>query len=420
MKGMECVKFTGSYGENEVTNEELWAYYNHSAKSWVPVRYETRTSDTRHGYLKDHQIVDYFNFSPEVNKKVFKLYKKYTCIKSGYDDYDVKKVPNSNYLESMTGEEKNELDEAFAEYKQKFNKQYSHQAEHEMRKSIFREKWRLVKETNRKNLSYTLALNKMSDRTKKELKRYKGLRRNKPRSVGNIRFPYSHEEIKKISETLPSQYDLRLEGVVGPVLDQDSCGSCWTFGTTAAVEGALARSKGGMLISLSNQALLDCSWGMGNAGCDGGDDISAYKWIMKHGLPTVAEYGPYSKQDGYCNIENMTTTYKIRGWTDVTPLSEQALKIALINHGPLSVSIDAEDAFTHYDGGILYDTECKYSKDDMNHEVTLVGYGEKDGEPYWIIRNSYGPYWGIDGYVHISTRNNNCGVMTEPTYVVVE
>ncbi|XP_063377909.1 procathepsin L-like [Cydia fagiglandana] len=320
----------------------------------------------------------------------------------------------------MTAEEQKELDEAFAEYKQKFNKQYSHQAEHEMRKSIFREKWRLVKETNRKNLSYTLALNKMSDRTKKELIRYKGLRRDKPRSVGNIRFPYSHEEIKKISETLPSHYDLRLEGVVGPVLDQDSCGSCWTFGTTAAVEGALARSKGGMLISLSNQALLDCSWGMGNSGCDGGDDISAYKWIMKHGLPTVAEYGPYSKQDGYCNIENMTTTYKIRGWTDVTPLSEQALKIALINHGPLSVSIDAEDAFTHYDGGILYDTKCQSSKDDMNHEVTLVGYGEKDGESYWIIRNSYGPYWGIDGYIHISTRDNNCGVMTEPTYVVVE
>ncbi|XP_061712021.1 uncharacterized protein LOC133521201 [Cydia pomonella] len=423
IKGVECVKFTGSYDQNdkEVTNEELWAYYNHSAKSWVPVRYETRTSDSRHGYLKDHQIIDYFNFSPKVNIKVFNLFEKYTCIKIGYDDDDdQKKVPTSNNLESMTAQEKKELDEAFAEYKQKFNKQYAHLVEHEMRKSIFHEKWRLITETNRKNLSYTLALNKMSDRTKKELKRYKGLRRDKPRSVGNIRFPYSHEEIKKISETLPSYYDLRLEGVVGPVLDQDSCGSCWAFGTTAAVEGALARSKGGMLISLSNQALLDCSWGMGNSGCDGGNDISAYKWIMKHGLPTVAEYGPYSKQDGYCNIKNMTTTYKIRGWTDVTPLSEEALKIALINHGPLSVSIDAEDAFLYYDGGILYDTKCKSSTDDMNHEVTLVGYGEKDGESYWIIRNSYGPYWGIDGYVHISTRDNNCGVMTEPTYVVVE
>lgn len=42
--------------------------------------------------------------------------------------------------------------------------------------------------------------------------------------------------------------------------DQGDCGSCWSFGTTSAVEGALARKNGGRLLSLSNQALIDCVW----------------------------------------------------------------------------------------------------------------------------------------------------------------
>lgn len=54
----------------------------------------------------------------------------------------------------------------------------------------------------------------------------------------------------------------------------------------------------------------------------------------------------------------------------------------------------------------------------MDHLVTLVGYGTKDGDTFWIIKNTRGPYWGLDGYVHLSARDNNCGVATEPSYVV--
>ena len=47
------------------------------------------------------------------------------------------------------------------------------------------------------------------------------------------------------------------------------------------------------LVRLSQQELMDCSWGEGNNACDGGEDFRAYQWIMKHGLASEEDYGPY-------------------------------------------------------------------------------------------------------------------------------
>lgn len=57
--------------------------------------------------------------------------------------------------------------------------------------------------------------------------------------------------------------------------------------------------------------------------------------------------------------------------------------------------------------------------DDLDHAVLAVGYGTINGNDYWLIKNSWSNYWGNDGYVLMSAKNNNCGVMTTPTYVTM-
>ena len=69
---------------------------------------------------------------------------------------------------------------------------------------------------------------------------------------------------------------VRLYGAVSPVKDQSVCGSCWSFGSVGTLEGALYLQTGQMT-RLSQQALVDCSWGFGNNGCDGGEDWRVYK-----------------------------------------------------------------------------------------------------------------------------------------------
>lgn len=77
--------------------------------------------------------------------------------------------------------------------------------------------FRLVTSHNKKNSSFTLTINKFSDKTPAEMKKRMGLIRQTHREPGNIPFPYTQRKLAQISSNLPKNFDLRMLGYVTPV-----------------------------------------------------------------------------------------------------------------------------------------------------------------------------------------------------------
>lgn len=403
---------------DKISKYTMYIHWKKSSKSpriaiAVPVRYEMIGYNSLLGSHYDHYYINYEMFSWDTpDPEVFTLGQNMTC-----QDYPTppgaRHVCTFNPMEEFIHNRDDHVEDAWQSYIRTHQKNYTDQ-ENVSRKDVFRQNMRLIHSTNRANLGFQLAVNHLADRSKDELKLLRG-RKVTTGYNGGQQFPYIADEMVK---DLPDQLDWRLFGAVTHVKDQSVCGSCWSFGTTGTIEGAYF-VKYGHLVYLSQQALIDCSWGFGNNGCDGGDDAQAYQWIMKHGgIPTEGDYGPYYGQDGYCHVDKVPLTAKITSFVNVTSGDQNALKVALAKHGPISIAIDASvPTFTFYSNGIYYDPKCGNQPENLDHAVLLVGYGQLNGNDYWLVKNSWSNYWGNDGYVLMSPKDNNCGVMTSPTYV---
>jgi len=92
------------------------------------------------------------------------------------------------------------------------------------------------------------------------------------------------------------------------------------------------------------------------------------------------------------------------------PVSEERMMDALLNVGPLAISISSH-TLHDYQGGILDlpDEFCSFSNEG-DHAVTMVGYGEENGKKYWKVQNSWGDLWGEQGYVRLARGKNACGI----------
>ncbi|XP_017887967.1 digestive cysteine proteinase 1 [Ceratina calcarata] len=421
INGLLCEKWrlVQEFGD-KLNKYTLWIRYKKSPKipsfkEPIPVRYEMKGFNSLLGSHYDHYYLDYDWYSSETpNSEVFDITTNMTC--ASFPGPGDKHIYTFNPMREFVHNYDGHMHEAFEEFKKNHKKEYADDKDQLMRKEVFRQNLRFIHSVNRANKGYQLQVNHLVDRTELELKALRGKQYTKGYNGGQP-FPYNvaHE-----MTNVPDSIDWRLYGAVTPVKDQSVCGSCWSFGTTGTIEGAYYM-KYGELVRLSQQALIDCSWGYGNNGCDGGEDFRSYQWIMKHGgLPTEDDYGGYLGQDGYCHVDNTTLIVKITGFVNVTPGDPEAMKIAIAKHGPISISIDASHkTFSFYSHGVYYEPSCGNTPEEMDHAVLAVGYGKIDGKDYWLVKNSWSTYWGNDGYILMAQKDNNCGVLTAPTYVTM-
>ncbi|GAB1298284.1 Cathepsin J [Apodemus speciosus] len=300
------------------------------------------------------------------------------------------------------------LDAKWHDWKMKYAKSYS-LAEEKLKRAVWEENMKMIKLHNRENglgkNGFTMEMNAFADVTGEEFRK----------SMNNILIPAALTDPsaqKQVSIGLPNFKDWRKEGYVTPVRNQGSCGSCWAFAAVGAIEGQMF-SKTGNLTPLSVQNLLDCSQTVGNKGCHSGTAHQAFKYVLENkGLEAEATY-PYEAKEGPCRYHRENASASITDFVNLPP-NELYLWVAVASIGPVSAAVDAShDSFRFYKGGIYHEPNC--SSYFVNHAVLVVGYGfegnEADGNYYWLIKNSWGEKWGMNGYMKIAKdRNNHCGI----------
>jgi C1A family cysteine protease len=143
------------------------------------------------------------------------------------------------------------------------------------------------------------------------------------------------------------------------------------------------------------------------------------KYVQEHGQVLEAEY-PYTSghgQTGSClSSKTSNPSVYVSTYTNVQANSASQL-MAAISQGPVSVTVEADKmAFQGYTGGILNSAACGTN---LDHAITAVGYGNKDGQNYYIVRNSWGPTWGDQGYIMIAAVEGTagiCGIQQQSVY----
>jgi len=205
------------------------------------------------------------------------------------------------------------------------------------------------------------------------------------------------------------------------------CGSCWAHGSVSALGDRIkiARKGQGVDIQLSVQHILNCG-GVGS--CHGGSLDGPYQWV--HRLSQSGTGISYATSNPYmaCSHESREGTCSAGDWTcsalntartcgtfgqkcvglshypnatiaEYGSISgKSAMQKEIFNRGPIACTIDAAP-IEKYTGGIATGFSLM-----TDHVISVVGWGTDASEGlYWIVRNSWGEYWGEQGYVRVKS-----------------
>ncbi|KAK9875093.1 hypothetical protein WA026_005888 [Henosepilachna vigintioctopunctata] len=244
--------------------------------------------------------------------------------------------------------------------------------------------------------------------------------------------------------TIPSEFDARQKwpycNSIGQISDQSVCGSCWAFATTEMITDRICiHSLGSSTPEISAQDLLTCGFWNGD-GCDGSSVVTALEYWVDNGISTGGGFGSKNGCKSYtfisCTNEDGNKNSTRPKCSDVDELNAptcdkrcddiridyetslyfgnkiyriesvvRTIQLEILNNGPVIATFMAYEDFLHYHHGIyryLMGEELGY------HSVKIIGWGEEDGTPYWVVANSYNDEWGEDGFFRILRGTNEC------------
>lgn len=285
----------------------------------------------------------------------------------------------------------------FESFKARYGKTYSADEE-EYRRSIFKANLEKIEEHNADSTqTYQIGVTPFADMDTQEFVD-KILMKDLPKPSDVTRV--------SVGGPISNGVDWRQQGAVTGVKNQGSCGSCWSFSTTGAIEGAY-KIKHGSLPSYSEQQLVDCcgSKGFQCQGCNGAWPEWALNYVKSAGIVSESQY-PYHGKVENCKVtegSKVVNSYSILNAGDTTSLKNA------VGKGPVSVCLDASN-WSLYKSGEF--SNCNLTP--LNHAVLLIGYQDSGT---WIVKNSWGTTWGESGYIRLKV-GNTCGIAQHAITVV--
>jgi hypothetical protein len=239
-----------------------------------------------------------------------------------------------------------------------------------------------------------------------------------------------------VNPPIPKQLDWNGLKRVTPAKDQGQCGSCWAFAGIAAFESAylISNSQDALngdypSVNVSEQEMLDCVF-VENDCVNGGWHEVVFLYLLLNGATDGTKY-LYHGAKGNCT-SNVQRPYYAANWgyvfdgADAPSLlpSDKALKAAIVKYGPIAASVCADgfDSYAKYDesgnlnpkwatdypGGIFRGTgNERLSQANVDHEVLIYGWDDTQG--VWLVKNSWGPYWGDQGFMKLAFQTSYIG-----------
>lgn len=219
------------------------------------------------------------------------------------------------------------------------------------------------------------------------------------------------------------------------------CGSCWAHAAMSSLADRIHIKRGYKTpeINLAVQYILNCGSEAGS--CYGGDSYLAYEFIYEKGFvpyDTCLSYEACSSDsnEGSCGTRQWDCTALntcktcatfgkecraihtfpnasvekygyVRGWKD--------MQKEIYEHGPISCGVNA-DAILNYTGGVI---DSPHTSRTTDHAISIVGWGKKGNQSYWIVRNSWGEYWGEMGFFRVVLGQNQLGLETDCSWATV-
>ncbi|KAJ0396103.1 hypothetical protein ATCC90586_005303 [Pythium insidiosum] len=246
----------------------------------------------------------------------------------------------------------------------------------------------------------------------------------------------------------PSHFDWCEQGYCTSSWNQhipQYCGSCFAHGALSAAQDRIKilnkkRGFNGPDVMLGRQTFLNCAPAHGlSSGCGGGEPSDIFEFMHHYGLPDETCL-PYNATD-HTKFVNTNYTCPPEGYCmncitlpgDKSPscfpvkkvvryrakkygrISGEHAMMKELRKGPITCGIACNDEFTfNYSAGIFHD---KTGFVDIDHDVEIVGWGEENGVKYWNVRNSWGTYWGMNGFFKIIRGVNNLAIESDCHYV---